>query len=108
MKKRIQVLLNDDSWPIVEEITKSANQGFENGNINYSDVINEMVLSSNVDIDKLQLKHTNLRKSLRLLASKKDLDVDLAIESLLALKKGVKAKSKKTKTQIEDEQCLSS
>lgn len=100
MKKRIQVVLSDESWPIVEKITKQANEGFENGNINYSDVINEMVICSNVDIDKLQLKHTNLRKSLRLLASQKDLDVDLVIESLMALKKGTKFKPKKTKNEL--------
>lgn len=87
MKKRLQVVLNDDSWAEVERVTKLANDGFENGNISFSDVLNEMALCSNVDVDKLQTKHTNIRKFLRLLASQKDLDIDAAIKSLQALKK---------------------
>ncbi len=93
MKKRLQVVLNNDSWAEVERVTKLANDGFENGNISFSDVLNEMALSSNVDVEKLQTKHTNIRKSLRLLASQKDLDIDAAIKSLQALKK-VKGVSK--------------
>lgn len=106
MKKRIQVVLNDESWATVEKLTFDANEGFDNGNITYSDVLNEMALCSNVDIKKLQLKHTNIRKSLRLLASKKDLDVDVAIESLIALKKSLKGTTRKTKQKVEDQQCL--
>lgn len=87
MKKRIQLLLSDESWSAVEKITKEANRGFENGHITYSDVLNEMALNSCVDIGKLQTKHTNVRKSLRLLASQDNIDLDEMIKNLQNLKK---------------------
>jgi hypothetical protein len=85
-KKRLQVILTDEAWSAVEALTQDANEKFDSGSINYSDVINEMVLSSKVDIKALQLKHTDLRRSLKALASKEDLDIELAIKSLMELK----------------------
>jgi len=63
--------MTPDSWKAVEELCAEANLGFEGGNINYSDAINEMVLSSKVDVKALQLKHTDLRRALRAMAGKK-------------------------------------
>lgn len=95
MKRKLQVLLSEENWAIVENTVKEANADFANGSINYSDVINEMVPNAKVDIKILQAKHTNIRKSLRTLASQKELDLDLAIKTLMELKaKGSKRLSK--------------
>jgi hypothetical protein len=93
-KKRIQVILNDEAWSAVEALTKEASENFETGSINYSDVINEMVLNSKVDVKALQLKHTDLRRSLKVLALKSDLDLDSAIKSLMELKARSSGKKK--------------
>ena len=85
-KKRLQVILNDESWNAVEAVTNEASLNFEVGSINYSDVINEMILGSKVDVKSLQLKHTDFRRSLKLLAGKDDIDLDSAIKSLMELK----------------------
>ena len=64
MKRKIQVLLSDDAWDLVDSLTKQANENFEVGTIGYSDLVNEMILTSKVDIKTLQVKHTDLRRSL--------------------------------------------
>lgn len=86
MKKRIQVVLSDEAWELVESITSEANNNFEVGSISYSDVINEMILSAKVDIRSLQLKHTDLRRSLRSLASKDNIDIEQVLKALHDLK----------------------
>jgi hypothetical protein len=86
MKKRLQVVFSEEAWAAVEALTNQANENFDAGSINYSDVINEMILSAKVDIKALQLKHTDLRRSLRSMASKEELDLDAVIKSLLELK----------------------
>lgn len=97
MSKRLQISLNEDSWSLVEQITKDACENFESGSINYSDVINEMILNSKVDIKLLQLKHTDVRRSLRVMAGKDDIDIDTIIKNLMDLK----GKSKKTGKQLQ-------
>lgn len=86
MKKRLQIILSDEAWVAVESVTNDANQGFDVGNINYSDAINEMILSSKVDIKTLQAKHTDPRRALRMMASKESIDIDSIIKSLMDLK----------------------
>lgn len=91
MKKKLQIVLNDDSWTSLESMTKDANDGFVNGSITFSDVVNEVLIAAKLDIKGLQAKHTNIRKSLRLMASQKEIDIDSAIKALMDLKsKGVK------------------
>ena len=94
MKKRLQIILSNEAWTAVDDLSKEANSDFDGGHINYSDLINEMILCSKVDIKTLQLKHTDLRKSLRALASKGDLDLDTVLKTLSELKSTVKKKSK--------------
>ncbi len=95
MKRKLQVILNDDSWAALESLTKEANDGFVNGSITYSDIVNEIVLTAKLDIRGLQAKHTNIRKSLRLMAAQKEIDIDSAIRALMDLKsKGTKKSSK--------------
>lgn len=86
MKKRLQVVFSDEAWGMVESVTAESNQNFDVGSINYSDVINEMILTSRVDVKKLQVKHTDIRRSLRSMASKDAVDLDVVIKSLMELK----------------------
>jgi len=95
MKKRLQVVFSDEAWGLVENLTTEANHNFDVGSINYSDVINEMILTSRVDVKKLQVRHTDIRRSLRSMASKESVDLDLVIKSLMELKAS-QAKKKAT------------
>jgi hypothetical protein len=84
-KRRLQVILTEEAWAAVDAVTKEANQGLV-GSINYSDTINEMILTAKVDIKVFQSKHTNIRRSLRLMAANENLDIDDVIKSLMDLK----------------------
>ena len=86
VKKRLQVVFTDEAWSAVESLTEQVNNNFDSGSINYSDVVNEMILSSRVDLKLLQLKHTDLRRTLRSIASKGEPDLDSVIKHLLELK----------------------
>ena len=86
MKKRIQVVLSDEAWAIVESVTNQANENFNVGSVGYSDVVNEMVLTSKVDIKSLQTKNTNLKRFVMSLVSKDDIDIDQVMKSLNDLK----------------------
>lgn len=86
MSKRLQISLTEDAWKMVEQMTADAAINFEVGSINYSDVINEMILTSKVEIKTLQTKHTNLRRSLKIMASQKDIDIEAVIKTLNDLK----------------------
>ena len=86
MNKRLQIGLSDEAWQMVESLCNEANEGFEVGNITYSDVINEMILCAKPDLKLLQSKHTSVRKSLLLLSSQKGLDLDAAIKALTELR----------------------
>ncbi len=102
MKKKIQIVLSDESWSALENLTNEANEGFVNGTINYSDVVNELIGTGKIEIRALQAKHTNIRKSLRLMASQKEIDIESAIKALMDLKsKGVK-KAARSQLQMEN------
>ena len=78
--------MTDESWASLETLTTESNAGFKNGSITYSDVVNEMLITAKLDIRGLQAKHTNIRKSLRLMAAQKEIDIDSAIRALMDLK----------------------
>ena len=101
MKKKLQVILTDESWTALEALTKEANDGFMNGSITYSDIANELILTAKIDIRGLQAKHTNVRKSLRLMAAQKEIDIDSAIRALMELKAKGNKKSPKTQLSME-------
>ncbi len=84
--KRLQVILTPDAWQVVETVCTEANQGFEGGSINYSDAINELILSGKVDVKALQLKHTDLRRALKAMANKEELDLESVLKALTDLK----------------------
>ena len=50
MKRKLQVVLNDETWTAIEGLTKEANDGFINGTITYSDILNEILLTAKLDI----------------------------------------------------------
>lgn len=84
--KRLQIVLTDETWTTVELFTQQANENFNVGSINYSDAINEMILAAKVDVKALQAKHTDVRRSLKVLAAQEDMDLDSVIKSLMELK----------------------
>ena len=95
MKKKLQIVMSDESWSALENLTNEANDGFVNGSITFSDVVNEILATAKLDIRGLQAKHTNIRKSLRLMASQKEIDIDSAIRALMDIKsKGGKKSSR--------------
>lgn len=94
--KRLQVVLTDESWTEVERVYGDATNDFKTGSINYSDVINEMILSSKVDLRELRLKHTDIRKSLLNLAKTENIDVESALKVLNEIRSKNAKKSKST------------
>ena len=93
--KKLQIIFSDEAWSVVESIHAKATEDFDMGSISYSDVMNVIVLTSNVDVKTLQSKHTDIRRSLRALASQKDVNIDDVIRSLTE----IRGKSKKLKAQ---------
>lgn len=103
MKKRLQVIFTDEAWTAIEALTNEANAGFDGGSINYSDAINEMILMSKVDVKLLQLKHTDLKRSLKALATKDNIDIDSVIKCLMEIKsKSQKLQAKQSRSTKED------
>ena len=101
MKKKLQIVMSDESWIALENLTKEANDGFVNGSITFSDVVNEILITTKLDIRGLQAKHTNIRKSLRLMASQKEIDIDSAIRALMDIKSKVGKKSSRSQLSME-------
>lgn len=101
MKKKLQVILSDESWTTLENLTKESNDGFVNGSITFSDVINEVLQTAKLDIRGLQAKHTNIRKSLRIMAAQREIDIDSAIRALMDLKSKGAKKSFRSQLSIE-------
>ena len=98
MKRKLQVILNDESWTVLDALTKEANDGFTTGSINMSDIVNEVLQAAKIDIRLLQAKHVNIRRSLRQMASQKDIDIDLAIKSLMEMKANGNKRTAKQQT----------
>lgn len=102
MKKRLQTWVSAEAWTSVESLLKEANEGFDVGKVTLSDLMNDIISSSKVDIKGLQHKHTDLRRSLKVMASKADLDIESVIKSLSELKaKSAKRPSKNTNSDEE-------
>lgn len=92
--KRLQVILSDEAWMEIERVYNDVTSDFKTGSINYSDVINEMVLNSKVDLRELRLKHTDIRKSLLNLAKSENIDVESALKVLNEIRSRSLKKSK--------------
>lgn len=98
--KRIQVVFTEDAWRMIEVAADTACKDFKSGTISYSDVVNEMILNARIDIRALQAKHTDLRRSLKVLASQKDIDIDQVMKALSEIK-GRGPKKKPTQMEME-------
>lgn len=96
MVKRIQILLSEEAWANVKSITEQANLGFEAGHITWSDTINYLVEHGKADIEELQSRHLNLKKSLRSLAKQKEVDLDGLIKQLQKMKTQQSKRKQKT------------
>lgn len=94
-KKRLQVIFSNEAWANVDALTKEANRDFDVGTVSYSDVVNELVLTGKVDLKLLQVRRTDVRRSLRSLASQETVDLDSAIKTLMELKSKIGKKSQK-------------
>ena len=102
MKKRLQIILTQEAWDKIEKNTEKVNAGFSSGSISYSDVICELVMNGALDIKAVQLKHADWRRSLRAVASNKEMDIDAAIKSLMELKNSNKTRNRKSLEMEED------
>jgi len=100
-RKRLQVIFTEEAWANVETLTKAANRDFEVGTITYSDVVNEMALTGKVDLKALQIKRTDVKRSLRFIADQENVDLDSAIKTLMELKAKAGKRSPKHVQQIE-------
>lgn len=96
MIKRLQISMSEEAWAIIEKTTNEASENFDAGTITYSDVICEMILNAKIDIKSLQLKRTDLRRSLKSMANNPDIDIDTIIKNLNDLKARTKRHSKST------------
>lgn len=96
MNKRIQVILSEQALVKLEKTHEEAKKGFQTGTISLADVLNEMILESNLDLKELRTKHTNLKKSLLKLAKEKDLDVETALKVIQDLKSKLTKKNLKS------------
>jgi len=101
-KKRLQVVFSDEAWATVMALTKEANENFEVGSITYSDVVNELVICGKIDLKTLQLKKTDIKKSLRLMASQDQVDLDSVIKTLSELRAKPSRKTQKPSEPKED------
>jgi phage regulator Rha-like protein len=101
VKLRKQVVFTDEAWSAIEELTKTANDGFQLGHINFSDTVNAMIMSSRTTADALRSKHKDLKRTLKSWASKTDVDIDLLIKDLTELK-GTTTKRRVAKSEKEE------
>ena len=101
--KKLQVVFSDESWAQVESIYNQATEDFDSGSISYSDVINEIVLTSNVDIKALQNKHIDIRRSLRSFAAQENINLDDLIRTLTDLKGKPAKKRVREQTEVKHE-----
>lgn len=80
MGKQVSLILSEDAWDIVKEKLAEVNRDFDGGRLKPCDVVNEMILTSKIDVKALQGKHINLKKLLRSLANKKDIEIDMVLK----------------------------
>lgn len=102
MNKKIQVNLSNEAWNHLEGLLKQLKDEHKSISINCSELVSEIILSSKIDLKSLQVKYTNLRKSLRELSNMKDIDLDVMIKSLVELKNKTGKKNAKPTLSSED------
>ncbi len=86
MSKRLQIILSPHAYECLEKNHKEATQGFSQVKLNFSDVIEAMILTSKLNLTDLRLKHTDLRRTLLDLAKRKDISVEDIVIQMAELK----------------------
>lgn len=87
---------------MIESQLVDINKDFQAGSITRSDIVNEMILTSKVEVKALQLKRTDFRKALRVMATQPDIDIDTIIKNLSELKNKTSKKQHKATLSHED------
>ena len=101
MSKRVGLVLTNEAAASFEKILGDVNYGFKAGKVTPSNLISEIILSTKVDVKALQLKYTDLRRSLRALSQREEIDVETAIEILSEI--AGKAQKKRGRGRVEEE-----
>lgn len=86
MSKRLQIILNENTFSLIESTHKQICDGHPQVKLNFSDLINEMISCSKININDIRSKHTDIRRTLIELAKQKDLKVEEVIQQLAQLK----------------------
>lgn len=95
MNKRIQVILPQQALDVLDSLHKEATAGFNVGTISLSDVVTEIILTSEIDVEDLRIKRTNVQRYLKNMAKDKNVDLDLALKTLQDLKNQIAKKQRK-------------
>lgn len=95
MAKRLQIVIGEDAFERVDQVYKKATEGQPTVKLNYSNVIEEMILNSKVSISDIRSKHTDLRKTLLDLAKRKDISVEDVVSQIADIKGGLSKRETK-------------
>ncbi len=95
MNKKLQVNLSDKAFQSLQDIVERANDGFEYGKIKYSDVINEIIVNTKVNIEDLRSRNTNIKIALRIMLKQKNMDIKAVSEKIETLKNKVQGGNRK-------------
>lgn len=102
--KRIQLLLPQNAIDQLEKIRKEVNTGFDVGSIGLSDVATEIIMSAEIDVKEIRIKHINVKRYLKHLAKDDNIDIDTALKTLQELRSQLAKKTPKVnKNQAGDE-----
>jgi hypothetical protein len=63
--KRLQVMLRDETFDKIEAAVKKCNDGFADGSVRTQDVVEAMIASGTVDVQKIRARCINVSKLLR-------------------------------------------
>jgi hypothetical protein len=97
--RKLTVFLNEEAWSIFESLMKEANENNDSGTITFSNLINEMIPNAKVDIRSLQLKYADYRKTLKVLSSRKDIDLDQVVKILNEIRNKTPKRKASTSTE---------
>ena len=93
--KRLQVMLQNDTFERISEVIAKCNEDFEDGNVRTQDVVEWMLAHGNFDIQKIRAKcllPSRVKNNARLEYKE---DVDELIKKLTQIKPLMKSKEEK-------------